>query len=314
MLALTRCFTSAGRRALLQAALLQRPLSTAAPAASASAPPPTSAHDMERHIATLQAETREGLARADFEGALGAALACLETSEAHFGRAHAATACALNNVGQVHRQRGDLAAAQPFLEDALEAYRAACGEEHASTGQALANLGLLHVALARAGKGVERLALADSAHALLERALECKRKALGEGHVQVGVALYQLAAAVRLQRGRQAAAEALLVDAVARLRGAEGAGGGGAARLALATALNNLGLLRKEAGQHASAAEAYREALGLRVGALGQRHADALTTLHNLAECVRAGGDEEGAQRLQRDILRIMGHEEGAVK
>jgi tetratricopeptide (TPR) repeat protein len=303
---LHRCFTAAGRAALQLLAVQQPPLLQALqrhqPLSSSAAP--SSAHDMERHIAVLQAETREALARADFEGALGAAQACLETSEAHFGRAHAATACALNNVGQVHRQRGGLAEALPLLQDAVEAYRLACGEEHASTAQAQANLGLLHAALAQRGKGVERLEHVEVAQALLERALASKRKALGEGHAQVGVAMYQLASAVRLQR-RHAAAEALLLEAVARLRAAEGA------RLPLATALNNLGLLRKELGQHASAQEAYREALQLRVAQLGEAHPDSLTSLHNLAECVRAAGDEEGAQTLQRSILRIMGHKEG---
>ena len=299
MHALVRCFTAAGRAALRSGAALRH-----AQCARALSSP---AHDMERHINILQAETRESLARSDFEAALASSLACLETSDAHFGRQHAASACALNNVGQVHRQAGDLAKAQAYLEDAVDVYRKVCGEEHASTAQALSNLGLLHAALAQRSKGVERLEHVEAAQGLLERALECKRKVFGEGHAQVGVAMYQLATAVRLQR-RSAAAEALLVEAVALLRAAEGPGG-----LATATALNNLGLLRKEAGQHSRAAEAYREALSLRVAKLGERHPDALTSLHNLAECARASGDEEGALRMQRDILRIMGHEEDAA-
>jgi tetratricopeptide (TPR) repeat protein len=298
---LERCFV--GLRPLGHTSSRALSVSSAQPPApprGTQTPSAPSAHEVEKHISVLQQETREHLQCNDFGSALTSALACLETCDVHFGRSHAATACALNNVGQVHRQSGELAKALPYLEDAVEVYRGVCGAEHGSTGQALSNLGLLHAALAQRSKGVERMEHVEASQGLLERALECRRKAFGEGHPQVGIAMYQLATAARLQK-KFSTAETLLQGAVGVLRAAEGPGG-----LATATALNNLGLLRKEMGQFPAAMEAYREALETRTQKLGQRHPDALTSLHNLAECTRASGDEEGALKMQRDILAIM--------
>jgi tetratricopeptide (TPR) repeat protein len=296
---LSRCFTAVARALpLLPPCGLLLAVPSAALVRRLSTP---SAHDAETRISQLQSETREHLQSQDFASALASALACLEATDSHFGRRHAASACALNNVGQVHRQLGQLADALPFLEDAVEVYTQVCGREHASTGQALSNLGLLHAALAQRASGVARLESVEAAHSLLQQALACKRAAFGAGHVQVGVALYQLATAARLQK-RYSVAEGLLGEALALLRAAEAPSGG----LATATALNNLGLLCKERGLFEQAAGHYREALQLRLARLGQRHPDTLTAMHNLAECIRAGGDEEGAQSLQRDILKIM--------
>jgi tetratricopeptide (TPR) repeat protein len=124
----------------------------------------------------------------------------------------------------------------------------------------------------------------------------------------VGVSLYQLASAVRMQR-RFAEAEALLLEAVALLRAC-----GASARASTATALNNLGFLLKETREFARADAAYVEALAVRRELLGAAHPDSIATQHNLAECRRAAGDEPGAVALQQEILRLLGvaDDEGA--
>ncbi len=258
-----------------------------------------SPRDIEQSIADLQQDTKVCLSQNDFAGALTAATTCLEVTEAHFGKVHAATACAINNIGQVHRQAGDGKGALPFMMDALEAYEKACGLEHVSTGQAMANLGLLHLALAPGCKGMERVEHVEDGRALLERALECKRKALGERHAQVGVAMYQLASALRAQK-KYGEAEKLLLASIALLREVEGKEG-----LTTSTALNNAGFLYKERGEYPKAQAFYREALAIRWAKLGEKHPDSIATRHNLAECLRAGGDEEGAQTIQREILAL---------
>ena len=258
-----------------------------------------SPRDIEQSISDLQQETRASLSQHDYSSALTAATTCLEVTEAHFGKVHAATACAINNIGQVHRQAGDVKGALPFLVDALEAYEKACGLEHVSTGQAMANLGLLHLALAPGCKGMERVEHVEDGRALLERALECKRKALGERHAQVGVAMYQLASALRAQK-KYGEAERLLLASIALLREVEGKGA-----LTTSTALNNAGFLFKERGEYLKAKAFYREALDIRHAKLGEKHPDSIATRHNVAECLRASGDEEGAQQIQREILAL---------
>ena len=259
----------------------------------------STAHEIESRIAVLQQGTRVCLSQNKFASALEHATACFESCEVHFGREHVATACALNNLGQVHRQRGDLKSSLPFMVDALEVYEKISGPEHLSTGQALGNLGLLLVALAQKSKGVERLEHVEEARGHLERALECKRKALGERHAQVGVAMYQLASALRLQK-KFIEAEKLLVSSVTLLREAEQKNGP-----LTATATNNLGFLYKERGDFSRARACYEEALSVRQNLLGERHPDSVATKHNLAECLRASGDEEGAQRIQREIMQL---------
>ena len=222
------------------------------------------------------------------------------------GKDHVAYAAALNNMAQVLRAAGRPADALPLAEDALRAYEKAAGKAHPSTAAARANLGLLRVALGTAAKGVARLDHATAAVALLEAALATRRESGtpgGKPDVGVGVALYQLASAAHLNKD-SARAENLAMEAVSVLRAAAGE-----ASPVTATALNNLGFLLKARGAFARALEAYTEALALRRTALGEKHADALVTAHNLAECRRAAGDEEGALAMQREILNIMGHE-----
>ena len=192
-------------------------------------------HTAEAAIHALHADTVAHLARHDYPAALTAAEECAAASEAHFGKKHAATASALNNVAQVHRAAGRPAEAVPHMEAALEVYEEVLGDSHASTATAFANLGQLRMVLALSGKGMERAAALDAAKGLLDAALAARRRAFGARHVQVGVSLYLCASVARLQK-RYDAAEGLLREALVLLRAAAGsgggAGGGGRARCA----------------------------------------------------------------------------------
>ena len=52
---------------------------------------------------------------------------------------------------------------------------------------------------------------------------------------------------------------------------------------------------------------AYVEALDIRKEILGGNHPDTITAMNNLAECKRAAGDENGALKIQGEILQILG-------
>jgi tetratricopeptide (TPR) repeat protein len=299
------------------ASRLLRRFLTAAPGA-----PPSAAGSLvfeaEREIASLQQTVRESLAVHRLDDALSAAMACTSATESLFGRSHVAFAAALNNVAQVHRARGDAAAALPFAADALKTYEAVAGKDGASTAVARSNVGLLHVALAARVKGVARLEHARAAAELLDEALVLARAAAAAAAagrndsdarvaaVRVGVALCHAASAARLApsttagAGGVSRAEALLRESVATLRTAAGP------RAAVtATSLNNLGLVLKEQGKFDDACGEYAEALAVRRERLGAAHADAIVTAHNFAECRRAAGDEEGALELQREIIAL---------
>jgi tetratricopeptide (TPR) repeat protein len=276
---------------------------------STSAPPPSveqSLQSHERRIADLQAATREALAAGRLAEALEAAQLAREHTLAFYGPRHAACAAAANNVALALKAQGgaaNLAAALALLEEAAQLYEQleGYGRSHASTATAYANLGALQLALARAAAGLARVPHVEAGRGYLELALAARRATLGERHAMVGVSLYQLASAARMQR-RFAEAEALLHEAVALLRAC-----GASARASTATALNNLGFLLKETREFARAEAAYGEALAVRRELLGEAHPDVIATLNNLAECRRAAGDEDGAVALQRDILRLLG-------
>ena len=273
-----------------------------------------SLQENERRIADLQAATREALAAGRLGEALEAARSAREHTLAFYGPRHAACAAAANNVALVLKAQGgaaNLAAALELLEEAAQLYESleGYGRAHVSTATAYANLGALQLALARAaGGGLARVPHVEAGRGYLELALASRRAALGERHAMVGVSLYQLASAVRMQR-RFAAAGALLLEAVALLRAS-----GASARASTATALNNLGFLLKETREFARADAAYVEALAVRRELLGAAHPDSIATQHNLAECRRAAGDEPGAVALQQEILRLLGvaDDEGA--
>jgi tetratricopeptide (TPR) repeat protein len=294
---------------------LARHLSTSSSSSSSPTAPQSveqSLQSHERRIADLQAATREALAAGRLAEALEAAQQAREHTLAFYGPRHAACAAAANNVALALKAQGgaaNLAAALALLEEAAQLYESleGYGRAHASTATAYANLGALQLALARSAAGLARVPHIEAGRGYFELALSTRRAALGERHAMVGVSLYQLASAARMQR-RFAEAEALLHESVALLRAC-----GASARASTATALNNLGFLLKETREFARADAAYVEALAVRRELLGAAHPDSIATQHNLAECRRAAGDEAGAIELQKGILRVMGVEEEAA-
>jgi len=75
----------------------------------------------------------------------------------------------------------------------------------------------------------------------------------------------------------------------------------------LATALNNQGFLLKSLGRFALAKVPYGTAVAMREELFGSAHPDAVAAKHNLAECLLADGDTNGASALQQEILDALG-------
>jgi len=253
----------------------------------------------ERQIAELQGALRAALSAGRLESATAAAVAAREATFALYGRHHPASASAINNEALVAKQRGDLARSLELYREALGLYERLVGTRHRSYAAACANLGLAHCAAAAAARGVDAMGHADAARGHLETALAVRSAELPAGDPLIAMTRYQLASALRLGK-HHAEAEVLLTGALTELRALLGS-----EHPTTATALNNLGFLLKDMRQYERATEAYAEATRIRVAALGEAHHDTLVSMHNLAECRRAAGDEEGALTVQDRILAI---------
>jgi len=78
--------------------------------------------------------------------------------------------------------------------------------------------------------------------------------------------------------------------------------------LDVATALNDLGYLQKEAGNFQSAIDAYEEAFSIRKDALGPDNPSTVTTEWNLAAVHGAMGNVEKQQSMSASILERFGY------
>ena len=213
-------------------------------------------------------------------------------------------------MGLAQRQLWQLGPALSSYEAALRTYRNCLPtEEHASIAAVHVNIGLAHLAAATArtststtgedGLGpAERRAAAAAARASLDIAQALRvRLAGGDARHPSAMAVQVHVAAAARAQGCTDEAERLLVEAVAALRTREPSG------IALANALNNLGVLRRASGAPARAAENLTESLAIREARLGRRHPDTVTAMHNLAEARAAAGDEAAAASLRSEIL-----------
>ena len=79
---------------------------------------------------------------------------------------------ALGALGDLHRRRGEHAAAEPLLEEALTLDQERLGPDHSGTGRRLLQLGVLR----------QDMGQSSAAVALLERALDVMTATLGNAH------------------------------------------------------------------------------------------------------------------------------------
>ncbi len=151
------------------------------------------------------------------------------------------------------------------------------------------------------------LGLYDAARPLQSRALETRRRVLGE---ESEGTLRSLGASGDLLRaqGKLAEAEPILRDALERSRRALGA-----EHPFTLVSLNNLGYLQHLQGRNDDAERLCREALAAMRRVLGEGHRETLATQGNLAQALQALGRLEEAEAVYRDSLarhrRALGEE-----
>jgi tetratricopeptide (TPR) repeat protein len=183
---------------------------------------------------------------------------------------------ALNDLGVIHKFRGNYAEAEIVYRRALDIIESP--EDSADSASAA---GVDADALATLYHNLGGLAHArgdfDAGEPLARRALELREAERGADHVQSAADRAAWGALLEGQ-GRFAEAEAAYVRALAvfeRQLGPE--------CLEAAAALASLGSVRHARGALAEAEGAYRRALAIREAALGPAHGDLGLTLHNLA-------------------------------
>lgn len=151
------------------------------------------------------------------------------------------------------------------------------------------------------------LGLYEAAWPLQERALETRRRVLGEEREETLRSLGARGDLLRAQ-GKLAEAEPVLRDAMLRCRRVLGA-----EHPFSLVSLNNLGYVLHLQGRNAEAESLCREALGRMRRVLGEEHRETLTTLGNLALVLQALGRLEEAEAVYRDSLvrhrRALGEE-----
>lgn len=194
----------------------------------------------------------------------------------------------LNNLGRLHYDLGDYAAAEDRFRAALAMWRRLGDEEAAVTG--LRNLA---AALNQSGRHEEALELHG-------RLLEAQRRLFGEDHVEVGKSLHGLAVLYR-HRGEPELAEPLLRQAlaifIARL---------GPHHTRVAAVRSTLGRVLHDLGRHQEARESLELALATRLELLGEGHVRVANTRKNLAALLLDLGETTAAGELLEKALAVL--------
>ena len=149
------------------------------------------------------------------------------------------------------------------------------------------------------GDVYRNLGLYDKALPLLEEALQTRKAALGNEHVDVAKSLHSLATLLRI-RGDYPGAAARHREALAmqrKLLGNENAD--------VAKSLNSLAIVLYLTGDYAASESLHREALAMQRKLLGNEHSDVIQTLINLAGVVEQRGDYAAAEALFREALTL---------
>jgi serine/threonine-protein kinase len=204
------------------------------------------------------------------------------------GNDHPSVMVTLNNLGNLLREKGEYADAEPMLEEALAINRTLHGR-HPRVAISLHNLSLAKVALGDY----------DAAEALDREALSMRRELLNEEHPDIANTLHNLGWQ-RLERGAYEEAEGYFRDAIAQWGKTFPDD-----HPNFVTAYRNLGHTLVELGRFAAADSALSRSLELSEAVFGERHANTATTLLRLGDLQRRRGDPSAAEATLTRALEI---------
>jgi tetratricopeptide (TPR) repeat protein len=182
----------------------------------------------------------------------------LSINEKALGPEHLATATSLNNLAQLLRNQGGLAAARPLYERALAICEKTLGPAHRETARSLSGLALV----------LQAQGDFAGARPLFERALAIREEALGPDHPATATSLTNLALLL-IDLGDVAAVRLLLQRSLAIRENALGP-----EHPYVARALNDLAVLLRDQGDFEEAWALFERALASFEKTVGPEHPD----------------------------------------
>ncbi len=198
-----------------------------------------------------------------------------------------AAAAIRHTIGKAYAAIGDLTAAQPQLEQALESDRQTLGAEAPETLAAMDDLAMLYY---EQGKY-------NDAETLCAAALEGRRRVLGVEHRDTLLSMSNMAEIDAIQ-GKYPEAESLCretLDARTRLLGPEDPN--------TLTSMNNMADLHFELGRLDEAEPMFRNVIDIERRVKGATHPQTLRTMNNLALLMNESGRLGEAETLMREVL-----------
>jgi tetratricopeptide (TPR) repeat protein len=196
---------------------------------------------------------------------------------------------AYDRLGQFFHNSGRYAAAQPFLQKALDLNQLSFGPESAATADSAFLLArLLHF-----------LGEYQKAEPIYERSLELRMRILGKQDPVTARTIFHLAR-LEQEQGKFEEAEPHYRDALDIIRSTRGDYHEETAKI-----LNNLALLRRERGDFTEAERLYRESIEVWERVAGKNHPNRAVSIYNLAQLVHMKGDKNNAEKLYREALGI---------
>ena len=225
-------------------------------------------------------------------GAYDKATPLLEQAVAH-GRASGddtpAFSQALNDLGVLRRERGNLKDATPMMEEALAMRRRLYGREHKD----------IAVTLVELGRAYEDAGAPQRAEPLFREALAMREHIFGDAHKETATSKSSLALLL-WRRGDLAAAEPLFRQSLDTSRALLGDD-----HPNVASSWNNLGLILLDKGDHAGAENMFRQSLAIKRKVLGSTHPTLAPSLTNLAGSLREQGRYHEARSFAEQALRL---------
>lgn len=236
--------------------------------------------------------------RRDYDLAESTVHAAMELGARTLGEHHPDLGNSKYELALILAMQGKRAEGEPFMRQAMEIYLDAHGENHPSIFQA-------QESLARILRTLDR---SEESRDLLERALAGRRVFFGDRSVEVGFALSALAQAQRdlkdFEGANRSALEALEIYRAVHAQ----------PHNFTARTLGELGAIAMDRGDADAAQRWYEESAAVMEQAVGETHADTLSCIATLAECLESRADWSGALAKHDMVVARCGEGTPAVR
>lgn len=207
-----------------------------------------------------------------------------------FGKSHGDIARTLHSLAMVVAQKGDLKAAIPLLQSAVNMQLELRGTQpHPDLAEQINDLGLL----------LQENGDYDTAEKLLSRAIEMKRRLLGDKHPEIAMGLNNLAYLLQ-DKGDLTRAESIYRQALAMQRDLLGD-----VHPDVANTLNNLAFVQDDLGDSQGALVTERESLAIYRKLFPSDHPEVARIMNRIGYWLTRAGEYAEAEQDLREALQM---------